>query len=140
MKQTIRMGMFALAISAAAVVVSCGPASEPEAGSAAATAIPEYPSYSPVAWPTIPNNWVFGLVSGIAHDSQDHIWLITRPRTVPEADRDRASPSVLEFDAAGNYIQGWGGEDYRDSQEFEWPNTEHGINVDDSGNVWLAGS
>ena len=27
------------------------------------------------SWPAIPNNWVFGEVSSIAVDSQDHVWI-----------------------------------------------------------------
>ena len=98
------------------------------------------PGYEAVAWPQLPNNWVLGLASGLAIDSEDHIWLIHRPRTAAEADRDRAAPAVLEFDTEGNYIQGWGGPEYLESSEFEWPVTEHGINVDSEGNVWIAGS
>ena len=98
------------------------------------------PSYRAVAWPQMPNNWVLGLASGLAIDSQDHIWVIHRPRTAAEADRDRAAPAVLEFDTEGNFIQGWGGPDYVASQEFDWPVTEHGINVDSQGNVWISGS
>jgi DNA-binding beta-propeller fold protein YncE len=99
------------------------------------------PTYEAVAWPTMPNNWVLGLASGIAVDSQDHIWIFHRPRTVPEPENQgRAAPAVLEFDGDGNYIQGWGGPDYVSSTEFEWFDTEHGINVDQDGNVWLSGS
>jgi sugar lactone lactonase YvrE len=98
------------------------------------------PTYQAVAWPTLPNDWVLGLASGLATDADDHIWLVHRPRTVVEADRGRAAPAVLEFDAAGTYIQSWGGPDYVDSQEFEWPDTEHGIHIDHEGNVWITGS
>jgi DNA-binding beta-propeller fold protein YncE len=98
------------------------------------------PSYRAEAWPQIPNDWVLGLASGLATDDQDHIWLVHRPRTVVEADRDRAAPAVLEFDASGTFVQGWGGPEYVASQEFEWPDTEHGIHVDYQGNVWITGS
>ncbi len=98
------------------------------------------PTYQAVAWPEIPNDWVLGLASGVATDAQDHIWLVHRPRTVVEADRGRAAPAVLEFDAAGTYVQSWGGPDYVSSSEFEWPDTEHGIHVDTQGNVWITGS
>ena len=98
------------------------------------------PTYQAVAWPEIPNDWVLGLASGVATDAQDHIWLVHRPRTVVEADRGRAAPAVLEFDAAGTYVQSWGGPDYVASTEFEWPDTEHGIHVDTQGNVWITGS
>lgn len=88
------------------------------------------------AWPKLPAKWVMGLVSGVGVDSKDHIWVLHRPRTVEAADKGRAAPPVLEFDAAGNFIQAWGGP----GEGFEWPNTEHGIAFDDKDNVWIAGS
>ena len=52
----------------------------------------------------------------------------------PEAVCCTAAPPVMEFDAAGNYIQGWGGE----AAEYEWPKDEHSIHVDYKGNVWIS--
>src|SRR5262245_15168762 len=74
------------------------------------------------SWPAIPNNWVFGEVSSIAVDSQDHIWILHRPATIPEAQRSNAAPPVLEFDAAGKFIRSWGGA----GAGYEWPQREHG--------------
>src|SRR5438552_975672 len=34
------------------------------------------------SWPTIPSKWVWGPVSGLTVDSNDHVWVITRPREV----------------------------------------------------------
>src|SRR5690606_7726482 len=73
-------------------------------------------------WPRIPNDWVLGLTSGLAVDGQGHIWVLHRPRTVEPENAGRAAPPVLEFDAAGNFVQGWGGP----GEGYEWPNTEHG--------------
>jgi DNA-binding beta-propeller fold protein YncE len=42
----------------------------------------------------------------------------------------------MEFDAAGNYIQGWGGA----ATGYDWPQSEHGIYVDYKGYVWVGGS
>ena len=110
--------------------VACGGPSGESAG------VREVPTYQAEAWPQIPNDWVLGLASGISSDSQDHIWIVHRPRTVPEENRDRAAPPVLEFDKAGNFIQGWGGP----GEGYEWPTTEHGIAVDHNDFVWIAGS
>jgi hypothetical protein len=88
------------------------------------------------AWPKLPSKWVLGLVSGVNVDPQDHIWVIHRPRTVKPEDKERAAPPVLEFDATGNFIQGWGGP----GAGYEWPDTEHGVTVDHKGFVWIAGS
>ena len=132
------IGLIVLALSTACVARSESDAAGGPSGESVSTS--GIPSYQAVAWPTIPNDWVLGLASGLATDEQDHIWLVHRPRTVVEADLHRAAPAVLEFDAAGAFVQGWGGPDYVASEVFEWPNTEHGIHVDHEGNVWITGS
>src|ERR1044071_5537212 len=85
-------------------------------------------------WPKMPPQWILGQVSGLAVDAQDHVWIIQRPWSLnddekalnPEAACCKEAPPVMEFDAAGNYIQGWGGE----GPGYEWPKDEHGIFVD----------
>ena len=59
------------------------------------------------AWPKIPNGWALGQVSSAAADANDHIWLLHRSRVVRAG--QKTGPPVMEFDAAGNYVQGWGG-------------------------------
>src|SRR5262249_34909849 len=88
------------------------------------------------AWPKLPNNWVMGEVSSVAVDRRDHVWVLQRPRSVPAEQKDRAAPPVLEFDAAGNYVQGFGGP----TDAYEWPDNEHGIFVDYKDNVWMGGN
>ena len=88
------------------------------------------------AWPKLPGQWVFGLVSGVTVSLDDHIWVIHRPRTVKPGQEGMAAPPVVEFDAAGDFIQGWGGP----GEGYEWPGTEHGISVDTHGFVWIGGS
>ena len=93
-------------------------------------------------WPKMPPQWILGQVAGIATDAQDHVWLIQRPWSLnsdekagnPDALCCREAPPVMEFDAAGNYVQGWGGE----GPGYEWPRDEHGIFVDYKNNVWLS--
>ena len=93
-------------------------------------------------WPQMPKGLILGQVSGITVDARDHIWLIQRPWSLnsdekagnPEAECCREAPPVMEFDADGNYIQGWGGE----GAGYEWPKDEHGIFVDHKNNVWLS--
>jgi len=87
-------------------------------------------------WPTLPNNWVVGHVASVAVDSRDHVFMLHRPNTIPEAQRSRAAPPVLEFDAAGKFVNAWGGP----GQGFDWPDSEHGIAVDYKNNVWIGGS
>jgi DNA-binding beta-propeller fold protein YncE len=98
-------------------------------------------------WPkTLPHNWIFGQIGGIFVDAQDHVWVNQRPGTL-DAREKRASttpnvkccvpaPPVVEFDAAGNVVQAWGGP----GPGYEWPSNEHGIFVDHKGFVWVGGN
>ena len=88
------------------------------------------------SWPKLPAKWKLGDVSSVAVDAQDHVWILHRPRTLSADQSTMAAPPVLEFDAAGNFIQGWGGP----AEGYEWPEREHGIHVDYKGNVWLGGN
>jgi hypothetical protein len=93
-------------------------------------------------WPKLPKQWILGQVSGVAVDARDHVWIIQRPWSLnddekaknPEAECCTPAPPVMEFDAAGNYVQGWGGE----GPGYEWPKDEHSIHVDYKGNVWIS--
>jgi hypothetical protein len=88
------------------------------------------------AWPKIPNNWQFGQVASVSIDTQDHVWVLQRPGTLSPEETSRAAPPVLEFDAAGTFIQAWGGP----GQGYEWPSSEHGVYVDPAGFVWIGGN
>jgi len=87
-------------------------------------------------WPKKPPNMKFGDVSSIAIDDKDDAWVLTRPRTLKPEDAKMAAPPITIFDAAGNYVRGWGGE----GQGYEWPQREHGILIDAKGFVWLGGN
>ena len=66
----------------------------------------------------------------------------------PIEDCCKAAPSVLEFDTDGNLLQAWGGPSdpgwlathCKASDGCIWPNSEHGIYVDQNDNVWLGGN
>ena len=87
-------------------------------------------------WPQVPDNWVLGEVTSIAVDSEDDIWVLHRPRSIPEAQRAQAAPPVLEFDAEGRLLRSWGGP----GDGFDWPEREHGIQIDAAGHVWITGN
>lgn len=95
------------------------------------------PAYAPdTSWPKLPNNWVAGTPSSIAVDKHDNVWLLHRPRLVPDENKARAAPAVIELDPQGKFLQAWGGP----GNGYEWPDTEHSIFVDDKDQVWICGS
>ena len=119
------------------VLVGCQ-AAPPDASSteAVVTEGGEVPIYEwDPYWPKLPlpNDWAMGNVAGIEVDAQDHIWVLTRPRTILHGHEDDASyplpesqccmppPSVIEFDQEGNVVQGWGGP----GPEYEWPGSQN---------------
>lgn len=97
-------------------------------------------------WPKpLPNHWVLGSVTGVAVDSQDHIWITHRGADSLGNNEKGAilnpptgccvpAPQVLEFDLAGNLISHWGGP----GQGFDWPQSPGGMTVDHKGNIWIA--
>ena len=100
-------------------------------------------------WPKpLPNHWLFGSITGVAVDSQDHVWVVhrgadslnartemsaaTNPPTADEC--CHPAPPVLEFDQSGALVGHWGGP----GAGYEWPRSPGGIAVDAQGNVWIA--
>jgi len=99
-------------------------------------------------WPKpLPNHWVIGATIGVAVDSNDHIWIIHRETSLeakekylvaspPGSTCCAPAPAILEFNEAGDLIGHWGGP----GQGYEWPASNHGIDVDYKGNVWIGGN
>ena len=76
-------------------------------------------------------------MAGVAVDRHDHVWIVHRPSTLqPNETRSiwKPAPPVLEFAADGSLVSSWGGP----GTGYEWPQLEHGISVDDKGDVWLG--
>ncbi len=88
------------------------------------------------AWPQVPAKWKLGGISSMAVDDKDNVWVLTRPRTVPAEQSAMAAPPVIVFDAAGKFLQAWGGE----GSGYDWPEREHGIHIDHKGYVWIGGN
>jgi len=98
-------------------------------------------------WPKpLPENWILGQVAGIAVDKNDHIWIVHRPKSLVDDEKGaqldppttkccKAAPPVMEFDRAGNLLRSWGG---KGTDQYPWPKNEHGIMVDNDGNVWIG--
>jgi hypothetical protein len=124
----------ALALALAAALVSSRAGLESADTVAAQGRQVEVPKFEVVpGWAKIPNGWSLGQVASAAADEKDHIWILHRPRVVRTG--QKAGPPVMEFDADGNYVQGWGG----DAPGYDWPSSEHGIYVDPKGFVWVGG-
>src|SRR5436305_10482138 len=99
-------------------------------------------------WPKpLPNHWVIGATIGVAVDASDHIWIIHRAGSLEpkeqyltmkprNSDCCAAAPPILEFNEAGDLIGHWGGP----GQGYDWPASNHGIDVDYKGNVWIGGN
>jgi hypothetical protein len=103
---------------------------------AAAQTPPKAPTFVvDPSWPQLPNNWVLGEVTSISVDRHDRIWVLHVPQSIPEAQRANAAPPVLQFDAAGKLLVGWGGP----AEGTVWPGREHGIFVDANDFVWIGG-
>ena len=47
-----------------------------------------------------------------------------------------AAPPVLVFNQAGELVEHWGGS----GEGYDWPASNHGIDVDHKGNVWIGGN
>jgi DNA-binding beta-propeller fold protein YncE len=102
-------------------------------------------------WPRpLPNHWILGSSVGVTVDARDHVFIVhrgaptlnerteiglaTTPRTAEGC--CLPAPPILEFDPAGNLVGHWGGP----GPGYEWPTSNHGVTVDDKGNVWIGGN
>ncbi len=141
-------GGFVLAafIAVGALVTPIGESAAAQAQKPSAPRVPTF-EVDPF-WPKpLPNNYILGQVGGVFVDPQDHVWIVSRPKTLkkdqigaslnpPAAECCVPAPPVIEFDAAGNFMQGWGGP----GSGYEWPDNEHSVFVDYKGNVWIGGN
>ena len=99
-------------------------------------------------WPKpIPNGWIYGTVIGVTVDAQDHVYIVHRGVSGDEANAEgdqplaaccSSAPPVLQFDPEGNLVRAWGGP--VESGEYVWPGSNHGLGIDQMGNVWIGGN
>jgi len=101
-------------------------------------------------WPKpLPNHWILGSVIGVGIDARDHVFIIHRGDSTlnqrteagaaanpPIAECCRSAPPILEFDPQGTLVKAWGGP----GQGYDWPESNHGISIDDQDNVWIGGN
>ena len=145
MKRKYYAGVAFLAVLGALAIGSM-PAPEEGVVEAAGVQAPRF-EVDPM-WPKpLPNHWVIGATIGVAVDANDQSGSFiaqarSKPRnsTRPGIRRLReccaAAPPVLEFNEAGDLIGHWGGP----GEGYDWPASNHGIDVDYKGNVWIGGN
>jgi sugar lactone lactonase YvrE len=100
------------------------------------------------SWPLeMPNTWILGAVTGVFVDAKQHVWVTHLPETLTEEETSVqqkppigtccvAAPPVVEFDAQGKVVQGWGQGSMDDTSN--WPRNPHGIFVDHNDFVWIG--
>ena len=100
------------------------------------------------SWPKeMPNLWILGSVTSVFVDSNDHVWITHLPETLTPEETSAVqdppigecclpAPVVIEFDADGNVVQGWGDPSTQDVSEF--PRNAHGLFIDHEDNVWIG--
>ena len=119
---------------------------------------------------TMPKHWVFGQTIGLGIDEKDQVWIIHRGNDPGNLDGTEfahppagqapggagpgaakggyykpgnyvseccdPAPPVVAFDQAGNVAYSWGGPETHP----DWPESNHGIIVDQKGIVWIGGN
>lgn len=121
-------------------------------GTAAADApdLAEVPRYEvDPSWPRLPlpNQWALGQLAGVAVDADGNVWILQRPGTLypwetaaaatpPVANCCVPAPPVIQFDPSGKVLRAWGGP----GEGYDWPAIEHGLYIDQEGNIWIGGS
>ena len=137
-----------LAAVAPLTVAGCAGGAGP-AGDAEAASVGGVPSFQvDPTWPReMPDLWIMGAVTSVFVDDQDHVWVTHLRETLtpeetsavqspPIGDCCVPAPVVVEFDPAGNVVQGWGDPESQDVSEF--PRNPHGLFVDHNGFVWIG--
>ena len=106
----------------ATVLVACGPAGEKQAASGGppvstttAEGVPQFRLNT--NWPKpLPNNWMFGPVTGVYGDSHGLVWIASQSNMISAYDAalDKATgdccavgPQIMAFDQEGNLVKSW---------------------------------
>ncbi|HJO11283.1 MAG: hypothetical protein QGG67_14655 [Gammaproteobacteria bacterium] len=115
-------------------------------------------------WPRpLPNMWAMGNTIGVDVDERDHVWVVHRNDGSQFGGNTEIgllggvaeccipAPPIIEFDAAGNVVNAWGGpvdaagnvvwgEDPIAGAPYNWPASNHGIEIAPNGDVWIGGN
>ncbi|MBT5074223.1 MAG: hypothetical protein HOJ34_00060 [Kordiimonadaceae bacterium] len=149
LKNKVLMGA---AFAVSLIGLSLGQSIVGTSGDATAQA-PQAPSFEvDPFWPQpLPNGWILGNVIGVAVDARDHVYIVHRAwgegifKPFAELGLQLGTsicctpaPPIVEFDADGNLVRAWGGP--VEGAPYTWPESNHGIEVDHKGNVWIGGN
>jgi DNA-binding beta-propeller fold protein YncE len=94
----------------------------------------------------LPDGMYQGQSIGLWVDEQDHVWIVHRPDVLDAVEGAldqktgeccKMAPPILEFDQSGTLLRRWGGES---GPGYTWPASNHGINIDNKGSVWIGGN
>lgn len=136
-----------VAILAALVLLSACGATTAESGTDSETAMAPRFEVDPF-WPKpLPNHWLLGAVIGVDVDAEDNVWIVHRGGSLEEKEVYATwdppasyccypAPPVLAFGQDGGLIEHWGGP----GEGYDWSASNHGIDVDHKGNVWIGGN
>jgi DNA-binding beta-propeller fold protein YncE len=142
----VRSSHLSVALLIATTVVLTSVVAGEQASTPAVRGVPTF-KVDP-GWPLeLPNKWILGSVTGVFVDSRQHVWVTHLPETLTEEETSVeqkppigsccvAAPPVLEFDAQGKLVQGWGQGSVDDTSA--WPRNPHGIFVDHNEFVWIG--
>ena len=118
--------VLAVSCMAAVAAVAFGPVP------AAAQDAPRY-ELDPL-WPKLPfgDGWLTGGLGGMCAGGDDRVFILNRQNVVPEdLDGARPAPPVIELDAGGNVVRGWG-------DPAVIGDRLHDCHVGADGSVWLV--
>src|SRR5436190_22110577 len=82
---------------------------------AAVSQIPKFRAEG--SWRKLPGKWIMAIVSSTWIDEQDNLWVLHRPKTLSAEEKPKAAHPLLEFDAAGIFLQAWSGP----GTGYDWP-------------------
>jgi DNA-binding beta-propeller fold protein YncE len=131
-----------IVVLAAIAAPSIGAQQKPASSGGAQTFVIDH------TWPPeLPNTWILGAITGVFVDAKDHVWITHLPETLTEEETSVeqkppigtccvGAPPVLELDATGRLVKGWGQGSVDDTSN--WPRNPHGIFVDHNDFVWIG--
>jgi DNA-binding beta-propeller fold protein YncE len=148
MKRNAVIGATFLAVLATLAVAQGWLEQRAEAQARGAVQAPRF-EVDPTFPQPLPNGMYQGQSIGLWVDkTNDHVWIVHRPdvldafegsaqQTPPTGECCKQAPPILEFDPSGKLLRSWGGQD---GPGYQWPDSNHGLNIDNKGNVWIGGN